>query len=149
MPLHSLPRCLKPIAAAAITAMILAGCAEVPPAPPAGTQFDGVYAGQSTLVSGFGYVCGSPAYPFSVSVSDGRFVYSVFIPPYDTPRVPIQIGADGSMSGRSLYVAETFLPRGPDITNAWVTFNGHISGPILAATVQDERCTRRLTLQRQ
>lgn len=133
----------------AIAAAILAGCADVPSAPPAGTQFDGAYAGQIDLVSGFGYVCGSPSYPFSISVNNGRFVYSVFIPPYDTPRVQVQIRADGAMSGASLYTAETFLPRGPDITNAWIRLSGHISGATLDATVRDEYCARRLTLQRQ
>jgi hypothetical protein len=132
-----------------IAATVLAGCELVPSGPPAGTQFDGVYTGQSTLVSGFGYVCGSPGYPFSVSVKDGRFVYAVFIPPYDTPRVPVQVRADGSLSGQSLYTAQDYSPRGDDVMRTWITLSGHISGSTLDATARDERCARRLTLQRQ
>lgn len=127
---------------------ILAGCAPSANVPPAGGQFDGVYAGETTLVGGFGYVCGAPSYSVSIPIKDGRFSYMVPISPSTTPLVSVQIRADGSLAGQVLYMAESFWPRGPDFIPAWLTIAGHIAGAELDATVRDYRCVRHMVLRR-
>ncbi len=126
----------------------LTGCAASANVPPAGAKFDGEYAGESTLTSGFGYVCRAPSYPVSVSIKDGRFAYTVPINPWTFPVVPVQIRADGTLAGQTQYWAETFAVFGPDIKPAWVTITGHTAGPVLDATVRDDRCVRHMVLQR-
>jgi hypothetical protein len=124
----------------------LTGCASN--VPLAGTQFDGVYTGQSILTGGGGYVCGAPSYPATISVKDGHFDYTVPITVAATPLVPVQIRADGSLTGQTLYPAETFAPLGPAFRPAWVTIAGHAAGPELDAEQRDYRCVRHLVLQR-
>ena len=124
----------------------LTGCASN--VPVAGTQFDGVYTGQSILTGGWGYVCGAPSYPATISVKDGRFDYPVPISPAATPLVPVQLRADGSLTGQTIYPAETFAPLGPAVRPAWVTIAGHAAGPELNAEQRDYRCVRHLVLQR-
>ena len=85
----------------------LAGCAASANTPPAGTQFDGVYAGKSTLIGGFGYVCGAPSYATSIAIKNGRFDTTISISPAATPVVAVQVRADGTLAGQTLYWAET------------------------------------------
>jgi hypothetical protein len=126
----------------------LAQCAAASPGvPPAATQFDGLYVGQSTLVRGWGYVCGAPSYPLQIPVLQGRFVYPIQVPPYGNPPVVVQLRADGSLSAAVLYTAETYLPPGgPGFRYAWINVAGRVAGPTLDATVVDLRCARRVTL---
>jgi hypothetical protein len=127
----------------------LTGSASASNGAPATTQFDGVYAGESVLTGGWGYVCGAPSYPVSVSVKDGRFDYTVPIVPTATPLVPVQIAANGSLNGQALYAAETFAAIGPAFRSTWVTIVGHTTGQQMDAEQRDYRCVRHMVLQRQ
>ena len=127
--------------------LALAGCAAS--VPPAGTQFDGPYAGQSTLTDGFGYVCSLPSYPLSISIHDGRFDYPVLIGAWGAGPIPVQVHQDGSLTGKLLYPTEDYSRvQGRNYISAWATIEGHISGTTLNATVSDYRCARQLALQR-
>jgi hypothetical protein len=138
------------VARAAVLGVVVTSLAEcaAPSVPLAATQFDGLYVGESTLIQGFGYVCGAPSYPLEIPVLQGRFVYPIQVPPYGNPPLVVQLRADGSLAGAVLYSAETFLPRGPDLQYAWINIAGQVTGPTLDATVKDLRCKRHLTLQR-
>ena len=127
--------------------MFLAGCS--PAAPPAGTQFDGVYIGTNTLTGGFGYLCGLTSFPSSISIEHGHFQYAYFVTPAGPPVVHVQVRADGSLSGATIYRTESLLWRGPDWIDAWITVDGQIAGPVLDAIVRDYHCTRHLTLHLQ
>jgi hypothetical protein len=145
------------IAAMVGCAFVLAcGCAAVPggplpaPAPAlpaAGTQFDGIYAGQNAAVSGWGFWCGAPAFPATIAVSDGRFDYAFPVNPPRTTPVAVQIAADGTFAAQMQYGTEEPGPRARYI-NAWVTVIGRISATELDATVTDLRCVRRVTARR-
>ena len=136
---------------AAIVGALLApigACATTADGPPAGPQVDGIYTGESTLTRGWGYDCSSPAYPLSIPVKDGRFVYTILVSPLGNPPVPVQIYADGALHGQTVYKTEDYWSRSSSVVNQWILINGHIDGSTLDATVQDYRCTRHLTLHR-
>jgi hypothetical protein len=131
-----------------------AGCASLsgrlPPAPAlpaAGSQFDGLYVGQNDAVSGWGFLCGAPAYPETIAVSGGRFDYPYPVSPPRTTPVAVQIAADGTFAAQMQYGTEEIGPRSRYIT-AWVTVTGRIAAGQLDATVTDLRCVRRLTARR-
>jgi hypothetical protein len=129
---------------------LLGGCAVgpgAPPAPAAGTEFDGQYLGQSTLTRGGGYLCGTPSSPASLVVRGGRFDYPFEVSPPRTASVPVQIAADGTFAGQMLYAAEDYWPVSK-VRNAWVTVSGRITDGTLDATIVDYRCARQLTAQR-
>jgi hypothetical protein len=139
---------------AASGVLLSAGCGAPPgrpvaaPAIPAGdTRFDGVYAGQNVAVSGWGFLCGPPAYAQTITVSGGRFDYPYPVSAPRTTPVPVQIGIDGTFTASIQYGTEDFGPRSRYI-NAWVTVAGRIAGGELDATVSDLRCVRRLTARR-
>jgi hypothetical protein len=115
--------------------------------PVAGTQFDGVYAGQNAAVSGWGFWCGAPAYPETIAVSGGRFDYPFLVNPPRTAPVPVQVAADGTFAAQMQYGTEDPGPRALYV-NAWVTVTGRISATELDATVTDLRCVRRVTARR-
>jgi hypothetical protein len=123
--------------------LVFAGCATT---PDAGTQFDGTYAGASTLSRGSVAWCGPDGAPDSLTVSAGRFRYSyTFIGPA-TVVVQLQLHADGSFSGGTEYFeSESGLFRGP---LAWVTVVGHIAGATLDAQVESLNCGRHASLSR-
>lgn len=139
-------RLLLPLGGA--LAALAAGCAAVPGGiQAAGNQFDGVYAGDSQLVRGFGFVCDPPDYPRSLTVRDGRFDYPFLVSAPRTAAVPVQIAADGSFAGQLQYgTGDPFRPA--EYQTAWVAVHGHIVGTTLDATVADERCTRHLAMLR-
>ena len=124
---------------------VLGGCA-APAGPPAGTQFDGSYAGQNTLIRGGGYMCGAPSSSERLTVRGGRFDYPFAVNPPRTVPIPVQIAADGTFAAQMEYGTEDYGPRSRFRT-AWVTVTGRIDGGVLAATIDDYRCTRRLTAQ--
>jgi hypothetical protein len=132
---------------AAWTLAVLGACAP-PTAPPAGTAFDGTYAGQATLVSGGpGFICGELAQPLTIVVRSGRFDYPFeFDPPRTTP-LPVQIAADGTLNGQMQYGTVDYTPR-RDYLTAWATVAGRVSGTTLEATVAGLRCVRRMVVQR-
>jgi hypothetical protein len=134
--------------------VLVAGCATLPGVPPpapalpaAGSQFDGIYAGQNEAVSGWGFLCGAPAYPQTIAVSGGRFDYPYAISPPRTTPVAVQIAADGTFAAQMQYGTEEAGPRSRYIT-AWVTVSGRIAAGELDATVTNLRCVRRLTARR-
>ena len=85
---------------------VLGGCA-APAGPAAGTQFDGSYAGQNTLVRGGGYLCGATSYPERLTVRGGRFDYPFAVNP---PRTVPHPGAD--RRGRHVRGANAVRHRG-------------------------------------
>jgi hypothetical protein len=124
---------------------VLVGCAATA-GPPAGIQFDGRYAGQSTLSRGGGYLCGAVTSPETLTVDNGRFDYPFAVNPPRTVPIPVQIAADGTFSAQMQYGTEEYGPRSW-LRTAWVTVIGRIDRGLLAATIDDYRCTRRLTAQ--
>jgi hypothetical protein len=153
---------IKPSITAGIGRFILAGsgfvlasgCAALPGAPPpapaipaAGAQFDAIYVGQNTAVSGSGFYCGASAYPEMIAVRDGRFDYPFLVNPPRTTPVPVQIAADGTFAAQLQYGTEEPGPRSRYIT-AWVTVVGRIAAGELDATVTDLRCVRHLSARR-
>ncbi len=122
---------------------LLGGCA-ASAGPAAGTQFDGSYAGQSDLVRGGGFLCGAMNAPERLTVSGGRFDYPFAVNPPRTVPIPVQIAADGTFAAQMQYGTEDYGPRAR-FRRAWVTVVGRIDGGMLAATIDDYRCTRRLT----
>ena len=124
---------------------VLGGCAATA-GPPAGTQFDGSYAGQSTLSRGAGFLCGAPIYSERLTVRGGRFDYPFAVNPPRTVPLPVQIAADGTFAAQMQYGTEDYGPRSRPLT-AWVTVTGRVDGRMLAATIDDYRCTRRLMVQ--
>jgi hypothetical protein len=130
---------------AIVIAGVLGGCA-APAEPAAGTQFDGSYAGQNTLVRGWGDLCGTNTYSERLTVRGGRFEYPFAVNPPRTVPIPVQIAADGTFTTQMQYGTEDYWPRSR-LRTAWVTVTGRINGGMLAATIDDYRCTRRLTVQ--
>jgi hypothetical protein len=140
--------------------LLLAGCvltsaggctslSGVPPAPAAGTQFDGVYGGQDTLISGVDFQCGAPSHSQTIAVIGGRFEYPFEVNPPRTAPLIVQVAADGSFSGQMQYgVDEDLMFRRQQFRTAWATVTGRIAGPVLDATIDGYRCVRRLTAQR-
>jgi len=130
---------------------LVSGCAGIPatgPAVPgAGSRFDGSYEGENRLIGGGGYLCGSPGYPEAVVVSQGTFTYPFAVNPPRTTPMQVQIAADGSVHGQMQYVMQDYTPRS-DLRTLWVTVTGQVSGATLDAIATDERCRRRLLLQR-
>lgn|SRR5487761_2079113 len=136
------------IVASAIGLALLGGCSASPLlGPPAGRQFDGVYVGNTALLSGWGYQCGDPNLPREVTVRDGHFAYPFQVDPPRVTPVPVRIAADGSFHGATEYgVFEPQFRR--DYRTGWVTVRGRITGNMLDATEEDLRCVRRSMLQR-
>jgi hypothetical protein len=128
-----------------------AGCAPLPgmapAAPPAGTQFDGSYTGQDSLVSGVAFMCGPASQLATVEMRDGRFAYPFEVNPPRTVPMTVQVAADGTLLGQMQYMTEEDSPWLRHHT-AWVTVTGRIAGAVLDATIVSERCARRLTAKR-
>jgi hypothetical protein len=120
---------------------VLGGCV-APAGPPAGTQFDGSYAGESTLTRGGGFMCGARSSAERLTVRGGRFDYPFAV---NAPRT-VQIAADGTFSAQMQYGTEDYWPLSR-LRTAWVTVTGRVDGRTLAATIDDYRCTRQLTVQ--
>jgi hypothetical protein len=142
---------LRHLVPAGCLLVLMAGCAGVPgagpTAAPTGSQFDGLYQGENRLIRGDGFLCGPPSYPESIAVSQGGFAYNFAVDPPRTTPMPVQVAADGSVRGQMQYAVQDYTPRS-NIRTSWVTVTGQISGPMLDATVADERCSRRLILQK-
>jgi hypothetical protein len=134
--------------------LALAGCAGMadttPPAPVAGTQFDGSYVGQDTLLSGVAFLCGAADLPERIEVQYGQFAYPFQVNPPRVAPLPVQIFEDGSLAGQMQYGTvlqeDSLFPRTP--RTDWVTLRGRITGAALEATITNIRCIRRLTAQR-
>ena len=84
--------------------------------------------------------------PERLTVRGGRFDYPFAVNPPRTVPIPVQIAADGTFAAQMQYGTEDYGPRSR-LRTAWVTVIGRIDGGMLAATIDDYRCTRRLTAQ--
>jgi hypothetical protein len=86
---------------------LLAGCAGIadttPPMPAAGTQFDGSYVGQDTLLSGVAFLCGAADLAERIDVQNGQFAYPFQVNPPRVAPLPIQIFEDGTLTGHMQY----------------------------------------------
>ncbi len=127
---------------------VIAGCLAQPGLPAAGTQFDGVYAGDNTLVRGGGQGCGPVAFPQSTVVLNGRFTYAFSPNPPVVSQIPVQIAADGSFSAKTQYGINEPTPRGL-FKLFWFSLTGRVTGATLEATADDQWCVRHILLQRQ
>jgi hypothetical protein len=132
---------------AMLVGCFLGGCAPIT-APTAGTQFDGSYAGQDTLLSGVAFQCGDPTLPVRIEVHDGRFAYPFQVSPPRVAPLPVQIAADATLGGQMQYGTGDDRPRLSSFVADWVTLRGRIVGSTLDATITTMRCMRRLTVQR-
>jgi hypothetical protein len=135
--------------------LALAGCARIadttPPVPAAGTQFDGSYVGQDTLLSGVAFLCGAADLPERIEVQNGQFAYPFQVNPPRVAPLPVQIFEDGTLAGQMQYGTledspMLSFPRTP--RTDWVTLRGRITGAALEATITNIRCVRRLRAQR-
>ena len=99
--------------------LALAGCAGIadttPPVPAAGTQFDGSYVGQDTLLSGVAFLCGAVDLPERIEVQNGQFAYPFQVNPPRVAPLPVQIFEDGTLAGQMQYgtlggLADAFVP---------------------------------------
>ena len=130
-------------------ALALAGCAMPPVAPVAGSQFDGIYTGQDSLVNGVVFQCGLAAIPETFAISSGRFDYPFQVSPPRTAPLPVQVFADGTVYGRMMYgTEEQGIQTQSRFLADWVVLQGHITGTTLGATITNLRCARRLTVQK-
>lgn len=129
-------------------AAVLGGCA-IPPGPvPAGTQYDGIYVSQDTLVAGVAFQCGSPDLSGDIRVRDGRFEYPFQVSPPRVAPLPVTIAADGSMAGQMQYGTGQEIPEFSRDRVGWVYLRGRVYGTAMQATITTMRCERRLTGQR-
>ena len=116
--------------------------------PPAGTQYDGTYAGQDSLVSGVAFQCGDAMLTEQIEVKGGRLDYPFQVNPPRTAPLPVQVGIDGSLLGQMQYGTEEDLPFQSRYRTDWVTLRGRTDGTMLDATISNLRCVRRLIAQR-
>ena len=82
---------------------LVGGCAPItgpPTVPAAGTQFDGSYTGQDTLLAGVAFQCGDPTLPVRIEVRDGQFAYPFQVSPPRVAPLPVRIAADGTLGGQ-------------------------------------------------
>jgi hypothetical protein len=130
-------------------ACAIAGCADnAPPLPIAGTQFDGSYAGQDTLLRGVDFQCGDTSRPERIDVRDGQFAYPFPVSPPMIVPLPARIAMDGTLDGRLRYGTEIDIVQYSQYRTDWAVLRGRITGTELDATLTTMRCVRHLTAQR-
>ena len=133
----------------AVGVLALAGCVPAaPPLPPAGTQFDGSYAGQDMLLSGVDFQCGAANLTERIDIASGHFDYPFQVNPPRTAPLPVHVGIDGSVFGQMQYGMVDDNPFRSRMRTDWVTLRGQIIGDTLDATVINLRCARRLVVRR-
>jgi hypothetical protein len=136
---------------AMLVGCFLGGCAPItapPTAPAARTQFDGAYVGQDTLLNGVAFQCGDSVLPLRVEVRGGQFAYPFQVSPPRVAPLPVQVAADGTLGGQMQYGTGDDRPRLSSFVTDWATLQGRVVGPTLDATINTQRCARRLTAQR-
>jgi hypothetical protein len=107
-------------------------------------QFDGTYRGNSSLVRGWGYACGTSDLSRSLVVVNGEFDFPFQIDPLEIRQVPVKILADGSFTAHLQF--GTGGESSPYISRI-VTITGHMTGQTLQATVSDLDCSRNIFLR--
>jgi hypothetical protein len=130
-----------------LCAFLLGGCVIPPPLPPAGVQYDGVYIGQDTLISGVAFQCGLSTPVERVEVRDGRFDYPFQVSPPRIAPLHVQIAADGTMAGQMQYGTGEEISEFSRDRVDWVYLRGAITGSTMEATITNLRCVRQLVAQ--
>jgi hypothetical protein len=126
----------------------LAGCADTA-LPPAGTEYDGSFVGQDSLVRGVAFQCGEPNLPERIEVRGGQFAYPFQVNPPRTAPLPVQVSVDGTLRGQLKYWVTEESPNFTRLIIDWAILNGRIAGATLDATITDLHCVRRLTARRE
>jgi hypothetical protein len=126
----------------ALCPLVLGGCT-IPP-PPAGTQYDGTYSGQDSLVSGVDFQCGAPILQERLEVRDGHFDYPFQVSPPRVAPLPVQVATNGVMSGQMQYGTGDEIRQFSRDSVDWVYLRGGITGTTMDATISNIHCVRRL-----
>ena len=132
----------------ALCTLLLGGCAIPPPLPPAATQYDGVYVGQDTLVSGVDFQCGAPNLHPRLDVRGGRFDYPFQVSPPRVAPLPVQVANDGRMAGQIQYGTGDEIREFSRDRVDWVYLRGVITETVMDATITNIHCVRRLIARR-
>jgi len=132
----------------ALCPLVLGSCAIPPPLPPAGTEYDGTYIGQDSLVSGVDFQCGAPVLQARLEVHGGRFYYPFQVSPPRVAPLPVQVAVNGVMAGQMQYATGEEIREFSRDTVDWVYLRGGITGTTMDATITNMRCLRRLIAQR-
>ncbi len=136
---------LRPLA---LCPVVIGGCAISPPIQPAGTQYDGVYIGQDTLISGADFQCGAPILQERLDVRAGHFDYPFQVSPPRVAPLPVQVARDGTMAGQMQYGTGDEIKEFSRDRVDWVYLRGGIAETTMDATISNIHCIRRLTAQR-
>jgi hypothetical protein len=126
---------------------LVAGSCATPP-PPAGTQYDGTYIGQDSLVSGVDFQCGAPVLEERLEVRGGRFDYPFQVSPPRVAPLPVQVATNGVMAGQMQYGTGDEVREFSRDRVDWVYLHGGIAGTTMHATISNIHCVRRLIAQR-
>jgi hypothetical protein len=127
---------------------VLGSCAIPPPLPPAGTQYDGTYIGQDSLVSGVDFQCGATVLPARLEVHGGHFYYPFQVSPPRVAPLPVQVAVNGMMAGQMQYATGDEIREFSRDQVDRVYLRGGITGTTMDATITNMRCLRRLIAQR-
>lgn len=126
----------------------LGACAMAPAtASPAGTAFDGDYAGQTVLTRGGSFMCGNPALPRQLAISQGQFLYPFQVESTSVFPVVVPIRPDGKFRVSFRYMTTDDLAR-PEMQTLLASISGQVANGTLRVTEDDYRCTRSSVLQR-
>jgi hypothetical protein len=136
---------LRPLA---LCPLVLAGCAIPSPSPPAGTQYDGTYIGQDSLVSGVDFQCGAATLEERLDIRGGRFDYPFQVSPPRVASLPVQIAINGAMAGQMQYGTGDEIREFSRDRVDWVYLRGGITGTTMDATISNIHCVRRLIAER-
>jgi len=132
----------------ALCPFVLGGCAMATPTPVAGTQYDGVYIGQDSLVSGVDFQCGAPALQEQFEVRGGRFYYPFQVSPPRVAPLPVLVATDGTVAGQMQFGTGDEIREFSRDSVDWVYLRGGITGTTMDATITNMRCVRRLIAHR-
>jgi hypothetical protein len=132
----------------ALCPIVVGACATAPPPMPAGTQYDGAYVGQDTLISGVEFQCGPPNVQERLEVRSGRFDYPFQVSPPRVAPLPVTIGIRGELTGQMQYGTGDEITEFSRDRVDWVYFRGNITGMTLVGTISNIHCVRRLIAER-
>ena len=137
---------LARLASCCALTLLMVGCANQS-GPPAGPQFDGVYAGSVRVIRGGGFVCNYNPESLSLTVHDGQFDYPFVVNGPRTAPLHVQVFADGRFRGDMQFGLVDPMTR-MGYRTEWATVTGHIGGANLEGTIDNLECTRQMALQR-
>ena len=134
------------LALLAASALGLASC--VPAVPVAGTEYDGSYIVQDSLVSGVPFQCGEYNLLERIDIRGGQFAYPFQVNPPRIAPLPVRVTMDGALSGQLKYSTNEITPFFPELFIDWAVLNGRITESTFDATMTNYRCVRRLVARR-